>query len=123
MVMVDTSIWVDHLREGSHHLEELLLDTKVVCHPFIVGELACGNIKNRNEFLSLIQTLPVAPVIDLDEFLYFIDQNRLMGKGIGFVDVHLLASALLSEMPLWTSDKKTTISINRTQYSLQVTRP
>ena len=106
MVMVDTSIWVDHLREGSHHLEELLLDTKVVCHPFIVGELACGNIKNRNEFLSLIQTLPVAPVIDLNEFLYFVDQNRLMGKGIGFVDIHLLASALLSEIPLWTSDKK-----------------
>ena len=106
MVMVDTSIWVDYLRKGRHHLEKLLLDTKVVCHPFIVGELACGNIKNRNKFLSLIQTLPVTPVIDLDEFLYFIDQNRLMGKGIGFVDIHLLASALLSEMPLWTSDKK-----------------
>ena len=106
MVIVDTSIWVNHLREGSLHLEGLLLNAKVVCHPFIIGELACGNIRNRNEFLSLIQTLPMAPMIELDEFLYFIEQNSLMGKGIGFVDIHLLASACLSEIPLWTSDKK-----------------
>ncbi len=106
MVIVDTSVWVNHLREGIPHLEELLLNANAVCHPFIIGELACGNIKNRNEFLSLIQTLPMAPIIDPDEFLYFIEQNRLMGKGIGFVDIHLLASACLSEIPLWTSDKK-----------------
>ena len=106
MVIVDTSIWVNHLRKGSPHLEELLLNAKAVCHPFIIGELACGNIKNRNEFLSLIETLPMAPTIDPDEFLYFIEKNRLMGKGVGFVDIHLLASACLSEIPLWTSDKK-----------------
>lgn len=106
MVIVDTSIWVDHLRKGSLHLEKLLLEAQVACHPFIMGELACGNIKNRNEFLSLIQTLPMAPTINLDEFLYFTEQNKLMGKGIGFVDIHLLASARLSEIPLWTSDKK-----------------
>jgi hypothetical protein len=106
MVIVDTSIWVNHLREGNSHLEELLLNANVVCHHFIIGELACGNIRNRNEFLSLIQTLPMAPMIDPDEFLYFIEQNSLMGKGIGFVDIHLLASACLSEIPLWTSDKK-----------------
>jgi len=106
MVIVDTSIWVDHLRKGSLHLEKLLLEAKVVCHPFVIGELACGNIKNRNEFLSLIQTLPMAPIINLDEFLYFVEQNKLMDKGIGFIDTHLLASARLSEIPLWTSDKK-----------------
>jgi predicted nucleic acid-binding protein len=105
MVIVDTSIWVDHLRKGSLHLEKLLLEEQVACHPLIIGELACGNIKNRNEFLSLIQTLPMAPTINLDEFLYFIEQNRLMGKGIGFVDIHLLAAARLSEIPLWTCDK------------------
>jgi len=106
MVIVDTSIWVDHLREGSLHLEKLLLNAEVMCHPFIIGELACSNIKNRNELLSLIQTLPMAPTVTLDELLYFIDRNKLMGVGIGFVDAHLLASAQLSGTPLWTSDKR-----------------
>jgi len=106
MVIVDTSIWVRHLRQGDQHLEKLLLDAEVACHPLILGELACGNIKNRREILSLLQSLPMAPTIDLDEFLYFIDQNQLMGKGIGYVDVHLLASARLAGTPLWTSDKR-----------------
>jgi predicted nucleic acid-binding protein len=104
VVIVDTSIWVTHLRRGSRHLEELLLDAQVVCHPFIIGELACGTIKNRDEFLSLLQSLPMAPVVTLDELLFFIERNKLMGKGIGFVDAHLLASAQLSRIPLWTSD-------------------
>ncbi|MFH1672399.1 MAG: type II toxin-antitoxin system VapC family toxin [Pseudomonadota bacterium] len=106
MVIVDTSIWVDHLRKGLPLLEKLLLNAEVVCHSFIIGELACGDIKNRKEFLSLIQTLPMAPIIDLDEFIYFVDQNKLTGRGIGFIDIHLLASARLSETPLWTLDKK-----------------
>ena len=106
MVIVDTSIWVSHLRKSLPLLEKLLLNAEVVCHSFIIGELACANIKNRKEFLSLIQTLPMAPIIDLDEFIYFVDQNKLMGRGIGFIDIHLLASARLSESPLWTLDKK-----------------
>ena len=106
MVIVDTSIWVTHLRRGSRHLEELLLDAKVVCHPFVVGELACGNLKNRDEFLSLLQSLPMAPTVVLDELLYFIERHRLTAKGLGFVDVNLLASAHLSGIPLWTSDKR-----------------
>ena len=77
-----------------------------MCHLFIIGELACGNIKNRNEILSLLQALPMAPVIEFDEFLYFVDRNKLMGIGIGFVDVHLLASAQLANVPLWTTDKR-----------------
>ena len=106
MVLVDTSIWVTHLRDGNRHLETLLFDAEVTCHPFILGELACGNIGNRTEILSLLQTLPIAPTIELDEFLYFIDRNQLMGTGIGFVDVHLLASSQLAGIPLWTADKK-----------------
>jgi len=106
MIIVDTSLWVTHLREGNHHLEELLLDGEVGCHPFIVGELACGNIKNRTEFLTLLHSLPMAPTVSLDELLYFVERNTLMGKGIGFVDAHLLASAQLAKAPLWTSDKK-----------------
>ncbi|MBW1930779.1 MAG: type II toxin-antitoxin system VapC family toxin [Deltaproteobacteria bacterium] len=106
MVIVDTSIWITHLRQGNRHLKALLLDGEVMCHPFIIGELACGNIKNRNEILSLLQALPMAPIIEFDEFLYFVDRNKLMGIGIGFVDVHLLASAQLANVPLWTTDKR-----------------
>jgi len=77
-----------------------------MCHPFIIGELACGNLKNRHEILSLLQSLPMAPIIEFDEFLYFIERNELMGIGIDFVDVHLLASAQLAGIPLWTADKR-----------------
>ena len=106
MILVDTSIWVDHLRNGNRHLEKLLLDAEVVCHPFVIGELACGNIKNRSEILTLLQSLPVTPTIDLNEYLYFVDQNLLYGSGIGFVDIHLLASARLLDIPIWTADKR-----------------
>jgi hypothetical protein len=106
MVITDTSIWVTHLRHGSRQLEKLLIDADVMCHPFIIGELACGNLKNRNEIISLLQSLPMAPTIEFDEFIFFIERNRLMGIGIGFVDVHLLASAQLTGIPLWTADKR-----------------
>ena len=106
MVIVDTSIWINHLRKGDKHLEKLLLDAEVVCHPFVIGELACGNLKNRNEIISLLQSLPHSPTVDHQEFLYFIDKHPLMGKGIGFVDVHLLASAQLAKLPIWTADSK-----------------
>ena len=105
MVLVDTSIWVTHLRQGSRQLETLLMDAEVMCHPFIIGEIACGNLENRQEIISLLHSLPMAPTIEFDEFLFFIDQNHLMGKGVGFVDVHLLASAQFAGVPLWTTDK------------------
>ena len=106
MVLVDTSIWVTHLHHGSRQLEKLLMGAEVMCHPFIIGELACGNLKNRNEIISLLQSLPMAPTIEFDEFLFFINRNHLIGKGIGFVDVHLLASAQLTGVPFWTADKR-----------------
>ena len=106
MVIVDTSIWVDHLRTGIKHLEKLLLDAEVACHEFIIGELACGNLKNRDEILVLLQSLPSSPAVDYQEFLYFIDKHRLMGRGIGFVDVHLLASAQIADVPIWTADNR-----------------
>ena len=105
MVLVDTSIWVTHFRNGSKQLEELLMDAEVMCHPFIIGELGCGNLKNRNEIISLLKSLPMASTAEFDEFLFFIDRNHLMGKDIGFVDVHLIASAQLTGVPLWTADK------------------
>lgn len=106
MILVDTSIWVFHLRHGNSKLEELLNDGEVVCHPFIVGELACGNIKNRTEILSLLSALPKVDLLDNTEVLLFIENNNLMGKGLGLVDIHLLASAILSETALWTFDTK-----------------
>ena len=106
MILVDTSVWIDHLRHGDQHLEKLLFDGDVVCHTHIIGELACGNLKNRIEIISLLQSLPVTPIIDFQEYLYFIDQNQLSGKGIGFVDIHLLASAKLGQVALWTADKR-----------------
>jgi predicted nucleic acid-binding protein len=106
MVLVDTSIWVNHLRKGDRHLEQLLLENQVVCHPFIIGELACGTIKNRSEILTLLQTLPISPTVDLAEYFFFVEQHSLYGTGIGFVDVHLLASAKLSDIPLWTEDMR-----------------
>lgn len=106
MVLVDTSVWVLHLREGNSDLANLLDSGEVVCHPFIIGELACGNLKNRSEILSLMQALPAAIKAEDEEILRFIDDNRLMGKGLGCVDIHLIASAILTEVALWTLDKK-----------------
>jgi predicted nucleic acid-binding protein len=105
VILVDTSIWVDHLRRGSAGLAALLEDGEVVCHSFIVGELVCGHLENRKEILALLGELPSAPAVDKDEFLAFIDGNRLAGSGLGFVDVHLLAAARLSGAHLWTSDR------------------
>ncbi|UCC41273.1 MAG: type II toxin-antitoxin system VapC family toxin [Candidatus Aminicenantes bacterium] len=105
MILADTSIWVSHFRYGNPRLEELLLEGEVICHPFIIGELACGNLKNRQEILSLLKALPTAKTADHKEILYFIEKHRLMGIGLGYVDAHLLASALLSTIPLWTKDE------------------
>ena len=106
MVLVDTSVWINHLRDGDRHLEKLLLNGEAVCHTYVIGELACGNLKNRREILSLLQALPLMPIVDFSEYLFFIEQHQLNGKGIGFVDIHLLASSKLGQVPLWTVDKK-----------------
>lgn len=106
MLLVDTSVWIKHLRSGTAGLEQLLNDGQVVCHPFIIGELACGNLKNRDHILSLLDTLPSAQLADHEEVMHFIETNRLMGKGLGYIDIHLLTSAVLTSVPLWTLDKR-----------------
>ena len=106
MILVDTSIWIDHLRKGNRDLSELLREMQVLIHPFVVGELACGNLKNRKEILQLLRTLPEAPQAEHAEALQLLDSHKLMGQGIGWIDAHLLASSLLSGAPLWTGDKK-----------------
>lgn len=106
MVLVDTSVWVHHFREGKPDLERLLYDGQVMCHPYIVGELACGNLKNRAEILSFLQALPQGTQAQHAEVLRFIELHHLMGKGLGYVDVHISASALLTGVPLWSYDKR-----------------
>jgi predicted nucleic acid-binding protein len=105
MILVDTSVWIDHLRAGSERLKALLLDEQVLCHPFVVGELACGRLHRRMEILSMLKALPKARLLEHEEVLRFLEARRLYGRGIGWVDAHLLASTLLTRCSLWTLDK------------------
>jgi predicted nucleic acid-binding protein len=107
MILVDTSVWVDHLRDGAPALAAALEQGSVLMHPFVLGELACGNLKNRGEVLGLLGDLPAAPLATDPEALNYIERRALMGRGIGYVDVHLLASvALAGAARLWTRDKR-----------------
>ncbi len=107
MILVDTSVWVDHLRRGDAELARLLERGQVLMHPFVVGEIACGSLADRDVTLQLLQQLPMAAVAEPDEALGFIELRGLHGKGIGWVDVHLLASTALSDgARLWTRDKR-----------------
>jgi len=106
MILVDTSVWVDHLKNGNPQLETVLHDGKVFCHPMIIGELACGNLSQYDKIMALLQVLPQAITVNHDEALVFIFNNKLSGKGIGYIDAHLLASCRLSNLQLWTYDQK-----------------
>jgi predicted nucleic acid-binding protein len=106
MILVDTSVWVDHFRNKSKELFNLLEEEKVVIHPFVVGELACGNLNNRHEILELLQNLPKSPRVNDEEILFFIDQFSLSGRGLGLIDIHLLASSRLGDHTVWTRDKR-----------------
>jgi predicted nucleic acid-binding protein len=106
MVLVDTSVWVSHFRQAHRGLVSLLNDGEVACHPYIVGELACGNLKNRTTILTLLEALPMAIAVEHHEALTFIESRVLMGKGLGYIYIHLLASCILTGLPIWTFDKK-----------------
>jgi len=107
LILVDTSVWVDHLRRGDARLIALLDSASVLIHPFIIGEIACGSLADRKTVLELLQDLPAAAVADADEVLVFIDRHRLHGTGLGYVDVHLLAAVALTQWAkLWTRDKR-----------------
>jgi predicted nucleic acid-binding protein len=106
MVLVDTSVWVSHLSDGNNELANLLNDGSVLCHPLIAGELAFGNLKDRTVVLSFLRLLPMSIEAEHEEVLSFIENHHLVGKGMGYVDVHLIASALLTGVPIWTLDKK-----------------
>jgi predicted nucleic acid-binding protein len=116
-MLVDTSVWIDHLRRHSLRLSELLDQQQCWIHPFVIGELACGNLARRAEVIGLLQALPQAPVADHAELLEFVDAHRLYGRGLGWVDLHLLASARLANLPLWTLDRY--LAVAARQLSLQ----
>ncbi len=104
-ILVDTSVWIDHLRANSPTLRRLLDNDLVVCHPLVIGEIACGNMRHRSEVLESLTILPTAPTIDYEEVLTFIETHKLFGQGLGWIDVHLLASTMLQQVTLWTLDQ------------------
>jgi predicted nucleic acid-binding protein len=104
MILVDTSIWIDHGRRRHAPLATWLTEGLVLGHPFVQGELACGQIPRRAEVLALFGQLPLAAVVSHREMLQFVDRHRLMGRGLGWIDLHLLASALVSHATLATRD-------------------
>lgn len=106
MTIVDTSVWINHFRKKDTILESLLVEGKVAVHEFVIGELACGNFKNQTEIINLLNNLQRSKKVSFDEYLIFIEKNKLKSKGIGFVDVHLLASSKISGYSLFTYDKK-----------------
>ncbi len=106
MILADTNVWIKHFRESDAELISQLNIGFVACHPFIIGELACGNLGNRAEILMLLQALPSSPVVEAKEILAFIENNSLMGRGLGYVDIHLLASAIIGNVVLWTYDRR-----------------
>lgn len=113
MILADTSVWINHLKSCSARLSTFLNDNDVYCHPYVIGELACGNLKNRTELISLLHNLPQATVADNHEVLHFIEKHRIMGKGLGLIDIHLLVSCMLTGIHLWTLDNQLQSTANQ----------
>jgi predicted nucleic acid-binding protein len=104
-VLVDTSVWIDHLQKGDAHLATLLEEGRVVTHPFVIGELSCGNIQKRKATLSLLKNLPSVLAANHRDVFELIEQRSLFGLGLGWTDAHVLTSSILHDYPLWTRDK------------------
>jgi len=113
LILVDTSVWVDHLRKGNARLTALLDDGLVLVHPFVLGELALGRMKRRAELLGLLDEMPRAEAANHEEALEFVDRHGLAGSGVGWVDVHLLVSAALTGASLWTLDRRLAAAAGR----------
>ena len=106
MILLDTSVWVDHLRRSDPLVVRVLESGQAATHAFVIGELACGNLKARALLIELLRALPHLAMAEDDEVLYFIERHQLMGRGIGYVDAHLLAAAAIAGSVLWTRDKR-----------------
>ena len=113
MILVDTSVWVDHLRHRNALLAERLEAGDVLTHPLVIGELACGNLRDRSEILGLLNALPLAIQAGHQELVQFVEERDLHGKGLGWIDVSLLGAALLTPCELWTLDKPLSAAAKR----------
>ena len=123
MILADTSIWVDHLRAGEPGLVSLLNDNRVLTHPMVIGELACGNLPNRDAVLGLLGALPAIHVATHEEVLFFIEQRQFMGRGIGYIDAHLLAAAMLARsVQLWTRDRRLMVVAAELDFAYELPR-
>jgi hypothetical protein len=106
MILADTSVWISHFRSPHLHLQTLLSAELVLMHPFVIGEISCGNLPRRGEALGWLRRLPLVPMAGNQEVMELIERRRLWGRGIGWVDAHLLASALLTRCRLWSFDQQ-----------------
>ena len=122
MILVDSSVWIDHLHRADEMLTDLLDRGQVMTHPFVIGELAIGNLRPRNVVLDVLRKLDRVIVARDDEVLRLIEQERLFGLGLGYVDVHLLAAARLTpETTLWTRDKRLSAAAERLSLAARLT--
>jgi len=107
MILIDASVWIDHIREPDRALSNLLLRDQVLTHPFVIGEIALGDLRSRDRVLDELQQLEIAEIASDPEVLRYIARYQLFGRGVGYVDVHLLASTTLTDdCALWTRDKR-----------------
>lgn len=106
MVLVDTSVWIEHFRSVDPTLAGLLEGASVITHPMVLGELACGRFKNRKLIFDYLRALPRAEVASHEEVMHLVDHRQIFGQGVGWIDMHLLASALLSDCFLLTRDRR-----------------
>lgn len=113
MILIDTSVWIAHFKRASAWLAESLENKQALCHPFIVGELACGDLPSRSSTILLLQKLPEAPLMQHEEVLTLVERHHLMASGIGWVDAHLLGSALLAGADFWTLDRPLAIAARK----------
>ena len=121
MILIDTSVWIEHLRKGNRALAHLLNNNQVLIHPFVIGEIACGTLADRDEVLARLKDLPVLPKADESETLYCIERHQLMGLGLGYIDVHLLAATLLAPPTrLWTRDNRLKAAAKKMNVAYQV---
>ena len=120
MILIDTSVWIEHLRKGNRALAHLLNNNQVLIHPFVIGEIACGTLADRDEVLARLKDLPALPKTDESEALYCIERHQLMGLGLGYIDVHLLAATLLAPPTrLWTRDKRLKAAVKKMNVAYQ----
>jgi predicted nucleic acid-binding protein len=117
VVIVDTSVWINHFNSSDLDLVVLLDNNRVLMHDFVLGEIACGSLKARIQKLELLNDLPKSAIAEISEVLFFIEKNKLMSKGIGFVDTHLLASASITKCKVWTYDKRLQLAAEQLKLS------